>query len=137
MQSIVRYGILALKGCDTLKFDTRYTFSEEDIQAITLALPLVVRFGADDPIQNFRNDMLCESAGQKLLLHAESFDPNEIRILAAAVEAANLLLAGQISIDVSQEELAELKKHFFTYNKLKAPFDRMIDRLNRQFGTMR
>ena len=119
-----------------MKFDTRYTFSEEDIQAITLALPLVVRFGADDPIQNFRNEMLCESAWQKLLLHTESFDPNEIRILSAAVEAANLLLAGQISIDVSQEELAELKKHF-TYNKLKAPFYRMIDRLNRQFGTMR
>lgn len=120
-----------------MKFDTRYTFSEEDIQAITLALPLVVRFGADDPIQNFRNEMLCESAVKKLLLHTESFDPNEIRILSAAVEAANLLLAGQISIDVSQEELEELKKHFFTYNKLKAPFDRMIDRLNRQFGTMR
>lgn len=119
-----------------MNLDSHFAFSEEDVKAITLALPLVSLCGSGDPVQDRRNEMLCRSAGQKLLLHTENFDPNEIRVISAAVQAACLLLSGQLPVGVSAEELAELKKHFFTYNKLKAPLDRLLDRLSKQCGPL-
>ena len=119
-----------------MNLGSRFVCSEEDVKAITLALPLVSLCGSGDPVQDRRNEMLCRSAGQKLLLHTENFDPNEIRVISAAVQAACLLLSGQLPVGVSAEELAELKKHFFTYNKLKAPLDRLLDRLSKQCGPL-
>lgn len=114
----------------TLKFD----FSNEDIEATLAALPLVSDYGADTAEQAEINRQLSMLVSQKLIKRSENFNANEFRIIYASLYLAKEYLSGHIDLDVSPEKKAELKKHFFTYNKLVNAFGPEFDRLCNSIG---
>ena len=100
-----------------------------DVQAIVRALPLVPYLNVDTPQQANFNAMFCASAGQKLLDGATNFDPNEIRVISAAVSAAVLLLSGKspdLFVNVDNELRSSLSGYYFTLNRLAPIFSQMV-----------
>lgn len=112
-----------------------YAFSGEDVLAIVSALPLVPAFGADAELQQHINENLCASAMDKLSNKSVDLIPNEIRVVALSIELARDLLGGNIDLDVDPEFLAEIKKHFFTYNRLYASFGPLLDQMDAQLDS--
>lgn len=101
-----------------------YSLTSSDAAAILAALPLVSAFAAKTDAQQDINDAIAASVFQKLTAgQAVSFSPNEYRIIYAAVSAAKFYLAGQLrdsdfACELTAEEIVELRRYFFTYNKL-------------------
>lgn len=107
-----------------------YCFSGDDVSAIIAALPLVPAFGADTEIQQRINENLCLSAMNKLVNRSTDFIPNEFRVIALSIELAREFLSGQIALDVDSEDVAEIKPHFFTYNRLHEAFGPFLDQMD-------
>ena len=107
-----------------------YSFSDEDVAAIVSALPLVPAYGADTEIQQAVNETLCLSAMNKLLVDGNTnLIPNEVRVIALAIELAVEFLAGHIEFDVDRETVSEIRPHIFTYNRLHEVFGPLLDHL--------
>lgn len=98
---------------------SEYKLSDADAQAILASLPLVLLVEADSDEQYDFNEVCCELAASKLIAKSNSFTANEFRVIYASVALANQYLSGQLALDVTAEEKAELKKHLFTYIKLE------------------
>lgn len=99
------------------------SLSAEDVSAITAALPLVLQFSADTEEQDMLNEMAVESAWNKLVNRDEHFSMNEMRVIYIAVGLAKEHLSGHLPLDLAPDEVAELRRHFFTYNRLYSVFD--------------
>ena len=102
-----------------------YSLTPTDAAAVLAALPFISAFEADSEHQQKINDALAISVYQKITQGKNvSFTPQEFRIISCAVSAAKLYLSGQLrdsdlSFDLTSEEVSELRKHFFTYNRLE------------------
>ncbi len=101
-----------------------YALSHADIKALLCTLELMPSLGAaftDDSIQQSINISCCMSASDKLLNHHTDFTPNEIRVMAASLSLAKMVLSNEVK--ASQADKALLKEHLFTINKLDPIFD--------------
>lgn len=109
------------------------SLSGDDVQAILCALPLVLDLGAETTPQQMANKMLCESAVKKLISQKTDFTSNELRVVAAASLCASEYLAGHLPDLLLDDTLdADLKKYFFTYNRLNSYFRPMLEILDNQ-----
>ena len=94
-----------------------------DAEAVLAALPLVVEFEADTARQQTINESIAFSVSHNLARSDFRFTLDEQRVIAAAVFAAQQFLSGHLNgffPDIQPEELADLRKYFFTYNRLAA-----------------
>ena len=106
-----------------MMFENR-EIGRNDIEAILAALPLVMITKNVDVIQQEINGSFCVSAANKLREMIETkrrmdFRINEVRVMFAAVEAANVLLSGGMADDLIEireidgQWKKELEKNFF------------------------
>lgn len=101
----------------------QYSFSENDIKAITAALEIL-------PDYDFASEMsiavstLCASAGSKLILHNQLTN-RESYVVSLAIDSAYKALRNELSID--PEDLTVIRDYVFVYNKLQPIFSSLID----------
>ena len=94
------------------------TLSATESAAILAALPLIPCLDFDTPAQQLAfNSALAESAAAKLAERHTVFSLNEIRVMFVAVNAANLVLTGVLSLD-DPELRSQISPHFFVYGSL-------------------
>lgn len=114
---------------------TPFSLAPADAPAILAALPLVSAFSAETELQQQINNALSLAVVQKLVGgQSVSFSAQECRIIYAAVSAAKLYLSGwlrdsDLALDLSVDEVAELRKHLFTYNRLEPPLRSLVESL--------
>ena len=93
-----------------------YAFNHSDIEATAYALTVLPRLGlAESEAQAEINYQLCCSAAKKLINHATDITPDEFRTIIAALQAAKLIILGDIEVDA--KTCSECKSYFFTINK--------------------
>lgn len=120
-----------------MMFENR-EIGRNDIEAILAALPLVMITKNVDVIQQEINGSFCVSAANKLREMIETkrrmdFRINEVRVMFAAVEAANVLLSGGMADnlieirEIDDQWKKELEKNFFAYRKLANLFEKMLE----------
>ena len=98
-----------------------YAFNHSDIEATAYALTVLPRLGlAESEAQAEINYQLCCSAAKKLINHATDITPDEFRTIIAALQAAKLIILGDI------ETCSECKSYFFTINKLLSTFEKQL-----------
>ena len=77
-----------------------YAFNHSDIEATAYALTVLPRLGlAESEAQAEINYQLCCSAAKKLINHATDITPDEFRTIIAALQAAKLIILGDIEVD--------------------------------------
>jgi hypothetical protein len=87
-----------------------YSLSQLDIS--TLLCTLDILQDIDDFVksatQKVLNDDCCKSAMKKLIFHRTDFDNNDIRVMAASLSIAQMILSGQVqTTDENKKRLAE------------------------------
>lgn len=107
-----------------------YRFTENDIDALLVSLPLIDVFEADTEEQQELNTALSITAANKLANRLSNISPNEFRIMYVSACIAKEYLSGHLSLDIDDDMKADLRKHFFTYNKLVSTFSPVLDGLN-------
>ena len=101
-----------------------YAFNHSDIEATAYALTVLPRLGlAESEAQAEINYQLC-SAAKKLINHATDITPDEFRTIIAALQAAKLIILGDIEVDA--KTCSEGKSYFFTINKLLSTFEKQL-----------
>ena len=102
-----------------------YAFNHSDIEATAYALTVLPRLGlAESEAQAEINYQLCCSAAKKLINHATDITPDEFRTIIAALQAAKLIILGDIEVDA--KTCSECKSYFFTINKLLSIFEKQL-----------
>ena len=102
-----------------------YAFNHSDIEATAYALTVLPRLGlAESEAQAEINYQLCCSAAKKLINHATDITPDEFRTIIAALQAAKLIILGDIEVDA--KTCSECKSYFFTINKLLSTFEKPV-----------
>ena len=102
-----------------------YAFNHSDIEATAYALTVLPRLGlAESEAQAEINYQLCCSAAKKLINHATDITPDEFRTIIAALQAAKLIILGDIEVDA--KTCSECKSYFFTINKLLSTFEKQL-----------
>ena len=102
-----------------------YAFNHSDIEATAYALTVLPRLGlAESEAQAEINYQLCCSAAKKLIIHATDITPDEFRTIIAALQAAKLIILGDIEVDATTR--SECKSQFFTINKLLSVFEKQL-----------
>lgn len=102
-----------------------YAFNHSDIEATAYALTVLPRLGlAESEAQAEINYQLCCSAAKKLIDHDTDITPDEFRTIIAALQAAKLIILGDIEVDATTR--SECKSHFFTINKLLSIFEKQL-----------
>ena len=96
-----------------------YAFNHSDIEATAYALTVLPRLGLAEI-----NYQLCCSAAKKLINHATDITPDEFRTIIAALQAAKLIILGDIEVDA--KTCSECKSYFFTINKLLSTFEKQL-----------
>lgn len=100
-----------------------------DLSAISSALPLLLSYQANTLAQQTLNTSLCATVADKVSRGDLAFTPSELRIIACSVYAAQQFLAGHLSEefdDLTPEELSDLRRHLFTYNRLVPLFSHYL-----------
>lgn len=100
--------------------------SAMDVDAILCALPLISYYDTGSDIQNQINFDLMNSAMDKLSTKNPGFLPNEYRVIYTAVALAVNIETHLSGIEIAAEWKAELKRHFFTLNRIHALTKDMI-----------
>lgn len=87
-----------------------YAFNHSDIEATAYALTVLPRLGlAESEAQAEINYQLCCSAAKKLINHATDITPDEFRTIIAALQAAKLIILGDIEVDAkNMQRMQEL-----------------------------
>lgn len=104
-----------------------HTFSESDVKTLVHTLsvmPLVQLEGVSD-VQQSTNNSCCSSAMEKLTDSRTDFIPNEIRVMAASLQLADLILRGDIEIELDVKKL--LSQYIFSINRLLPIFTSIFD----------
>ena len=104
-----------------------YSFSDSDVKTLICTLsvmPLVELDGVSD-VQQSINDSCCASAVEKLTAFRTDFIPNEVRVMSASLELADLILKGDIEVD--SEIKKKLSQYLFSINHLPPIFSSIFD----------
>lgn len=102
-----------------------YAFNNSDIEATAYALTVLPKLGlTESDAQAEINYQLCCSAAKKLIDHDMNITPDEFRTIIAALQAAKLIILGDIEVDVNTR--GECKSYFFTINKLLSAFEKQL-----------
>lgn len=104
-----------------------YSFTEGDIQALLCTLSVFSSLELDEvsKVQQSINNACCLSAIEKLANRDMDFAPNEIKVMAASLMCADLILKNKFS--VHDEIKSDITKHIFTVNKLLPIFSSVFD----------
>lgn len=110
------------------------SLSKSDIDAIASALPLVSLDDSIPDAEAYRDQMAAESALSKLLSHTPNFSYQELRVIHLAIGYALKYISGKCDVNfdvcaIDAEWSSELRKYFFTYNRLFPHFTRLIEKM--------
>lgn len=103
--------------------NSHHQLSDSDIDTLIMTLSILPSLGLEESdIQANINLQCCRSAIEHLA-DSESFrpTPNEMRVMYASLEAAQLINRGLLSVD--SETKIKCSKAMFTINKLYSYFD--------------
>lgn len=99
-----------------------YSFSESDIDIILFTLSIFPSLNLEDTIvQANINCQCCISAGEKLISHRTDITPNELRVIAASLKAAQLIAQGVYHVD-DENTKNKCNSYLFSINKLVSIF---------------
>lgn len=103
----------------------QYSLSGSDVEAITAALSILPSYEliSDEDFQSIYS--LCASTGIKLIEH-KPLSKEETDAVLLAVDFADKALRHEVHVDTDQ--LDELRKYLFTYNKLLSNFKAMYNK---------
>lgn len=104
-----------------MKLPHNIKLGPSDMPAILAALPLAFEFEAFTDQQQAINTAVAASVAQKISLGNYAFTPDEHRIIGSSVYMARQYLSGHMTDvfpDLDSEDVAELRKYFFDYNRL-------------------
>lgn len=99
-----------------------------DVEAIVTALEVVVSLGLEETEDQAEiNAQMAYFAGIKLQNKNPNLQPNEARMVCAAVDCARLILCGALEVDPEQKK--ELAPFLFNYNRLWPQLQQIADML--------
>lgn len=96
----------------------QYSLNHGDVEAILAALSILPALDFDD-IDSSSLCSLCMSTGIKLAEHS-LLTAQETRIVVLAIDCAYKALCNSLPLD--EDSLCEIRKYFFTYQKLHSVF---------------
>ncbi|CAM4368588.1 MULTISPECIES: hypothetical protein [Bacteria] len=103
-----------------------HMFTDDDILTLTCtltALPLIHMDGVSETQQSI-NDACCKSALEKLINHQTDIIPNETKVIAVSLIAADMILKGELEVDSSIREL--FVPYRFSINRLRPIFEEIF-----------